>query len=102
MRTLMKIVMGTEAGSRAFRDGTLQKTIMNVSEMIKPEAAYFLPENGKRTAYFFFDLQDSSLLPQISEQLFQDFNAEVYVTPCMNQEDLQKGLQNVTSGKKNK
>ncbi|HEX2869407.1 MAG TPA: hypothetical protein VHO03_20355 [Ignavibacteriales bacterium] len=98
----MKIVMQTEAGSRAFRDGTLQKTLMNVADQIKPEAAYFAPENGKRTAYFFFDLQDSSLLPQISEQLFQELNAEVYLTPCMNQEDLQKGLQNAQSSKKNK
>lgn len=102
MRTLMKVSINTEAGNRAMRDGTIQKTLMTVSDMIKPEAVYFVPENGKRNAYFFFDMQDSSLLPQVTEPLFLELNAEVTFTPVMNQEELQRGLQNTTTAKKNK
>ncbi|MGE5500133.1 MAG: hypothetical protein ACM3Q2_18830 [Syntrophothermus sp.] len=102
MRTLLKVVVEVEAGNRAQRDGVLEKTMKNVAEMLKPEAAYFAPENGKRTAYFFFDLKDSSQLPWISETLFSELNAEVYITPVMNQEDLSKGLQQATSSRKNK
>lgn len=98
----MKVCIDTDAGNRAMRDGTLQKTLMSVADMIKPETVYFAPENGKRTAYFFFDMQDSSLLPQVTEPLFLELNAEVTFTPVMNQEELQKGLQNTTTSKKNK
>ncbi|MGE5353663.1 MAG: hypothetical protein ACM3Q2_19415 [Syntrophothermus sp.] len=100
MRTLMKVCIDTEAGNRALRDGTLQQTIMSVADMIKPEAVYFTPENGKRTAYFFFDMKDSHLMPQVTEPLFMELKAEVTFTPVMNQEELQKGLQNMTSSKK--
>jgi hypothetical protein len=100
MRTLMKVHLNIDAGNRAMRDGTLQKTIMSVASLIKPEAVHFAPEDGKRTAYFFFDMQDSSLMPQITEPLFLELNAEVTFTPVMNQEELQKGLQNVMNAQK--
>jgi hypothetical protein len=47
---------------------------------------------GKRSAIFVFDMQDSSQIPAIVEPAFRDVNAEVYLTPAMNMEDLQKGL----------
>ncbi|MCU7490803.1 MAG: hypothetical protein HF300_18590 [Ignavibacteria bacterium] len=100
MRMLMKVCMNTETTNRAVRDNTLQTTIMSVADMLKPEAMYFLPENGRRTGYFFFDMTDSSLMPQISEQLFMEFGAEIYFYPVMNKEDLQKGLQNAMNTRK--
>lgn len=102
MRTLMRAIMDVEAGNRALRDGILDKTIKSVVDMIKPEAAYFATENGKRTAYFVFDLKDSSQMPAIAEPLFTELNADVILTPVMNQEDLSKGLQNYMSNRKNK
>jgi hypothetical protein len=42
-----------------------------------------------------FDLQDPSQLPSITEPLFSKVNATVEMFPVMNQEDLQKGLQQV-------
>jgi hypothetical protein len=93
MRTLLKCVIDTQAGNTAFSDGTLPQLINSVVEIIKPEATYFTVSNGKRTAYFFFDMTDSSQMPQIGEILFSKLNAEIELTPVMNQDDLKQGLQ---------
>ena len=66
MRTMIKITVPVEAGNKAFRDGILQKTILGMIEEFKPEAAYFFPERGIRTAMFVIDLKDSSDIPVIA------------------------------------
>jgi len=45
-----------------------------------------------RTAYFFFDMKDSSQMPAIGEPFYQELNATVEMIPCMNADDLRKGL----------
>ena len=93
MRTMMKIKMDTEAGSRAIEDGSLPRVMQETLGKLEPEAAYFGPENGVRTAFIVFDLQDPSQLPALSEPLFRTLKATVEMFPVMNREDLQKGLQ---------
>jgi len=44
-----------------------------------------------------FDLKDPSQLPSITEPLFSSVNAKITLFPVMNQEDLQKGLQESAS-----
>lgn len=92
MRTLMRVSIPVEKGTAALADGSLQRLIQQTIEKIHPEAAYFFPLDGKRTAVFVFDLPDSSQVPAIVEPFFAGLNAEVYMTPVMNAEDLQKGL----------
>lgn len=58
----------------------------------KPEASYFGTENGKRTAYIFFDLDDPAQIPVIAEPLFQQLESTVEFIPVMNADDLQRGL----------
>ncbi len=60
---------------------------------LKPEAAYFGPEGGVRTTWIVFDFQDPSQLPSLTEPLYAKLKAQVEIFPVMNQEDLQKGLQ---------
>ena len=62
------------------------------AERWKPEAAYFTTFDGKRTAYFVFDLPNSLDIPASAEPFFTELNAEVQLAPVMNAEDLQKGL----------
>ena len=92
MRTMVKITVPVEAGNKAFRDGTLQETIMGMIDELKPEAAYFFPERGIRTAMFFIDLKDSSDIPVIAEPLFERLNASVELLTVMNADDLKKGF----------
>ena len=92
MRTMMRLTIPVEAGNRAIADGSLPKTLESLMESLKPEAVYFTPMSGERTALFFFDLADASDMSAISEPLFQKFNASVEFAPVMNAEDLQAGL----------
>ncbi|MDQ0715069.1 hypothetical protein QFZ55_004521 [Streptomyces luteogriseus] len=92
MRVLLKASMDTEKANEAIRNGTLGKLIQESMEQIKPEAAYFTSDHGKRTAFLVFDMQDSSQMPVLSEPFFLQLNAEISYTPVMNMEDVQKGL----------
>jgi hypothetical protein len=98
MRMMMKVQMDTEAASRAIADGSLARVMQETLGKLQPEAAYFGPENGHRTAFIVFDLQDPSQLPSISEPLFSTMKANIQMFPVMNQEDLQKGLAQLDGG----
>ena len=92
MRVLLKASFDTEKANEAIRNGTLGKLVEESVEQIKPEAAYFTADHGKRTAYLVFDMQDSSQMPVISEPFFLNLDAEISYTPVMNLEDVKKGL----------
>jgi len=92
MRMMLRVVMPVEAGNAAVKDGSLGRTFQALSEQLKAEAAYFFPDEGRRSALFVFDMQDASQLPTIAEPLFMRLNAAVSLFPVMNAADLQKGL----------
>ncbi|MGC9497599.1 hypothetical protein [Streptomyces sp. WG7] len=92
MRVLLKATLDTEKSNEAIRSGKLTELISRTLDHVKPEAAYFGPLGGRRTALMVFDMQDSSELPAIGEPFFAELNAEVEVSPVMNADDLQKGL----------
>jgi hypothetical protein len=93
MRTMMKVKLDTEAASKLIADGSLPNLMQQTMERLRPEAAYFGPEDGVRTAFIVFDLQDPSDLPAITEPLFNRLKATVEMFPVMDRDDLQKGLQ---------
>jgi hypothetical protein len=93
MRTMMKVKLDTEAASKLIADGSLPNLMQQTMERLRPEAAYFGPEDGVRTAFIVFDLQDPSDLPSITEPLFNRLKATVEMFPVMDRDDLQKGLQ---------
>jgi hypothetical protein len=95
MRMMVKIHMAVAASNRAIKDGSLPKFIQSFIEKHKPEASYFLPEDGNRTAYFFLDMKDNSQIPALVEGWWAIAEASVSVTPAMNAEDLGRGLQNL-------
>ena len=92
MRVLLKACMDTEKANEAIRNGTMGKLIEESIEQIKPEAAYFTSDHGRRTAFLVFDMQDSSQMPVISEPFFLQLGAEITYTPVMNLDDVRKGL----------
>jgi hypothetical protein len=92
MRVMLKVTIPVGPGNRAIQDGTLPKVMEKAMKDLKPEAAYFVGEGGKRTGLFFFDMKDSTQLPSIAEPFFMAFDAEVQVVPAMNADDLKAGL----------
>jgi hypothetical protein len=92
MRVLLKARLDTEMANRHIQQGTLGPLMKSVMEELKPEAAYFGIENGKRTAYIVLNMQEPSELPRIAEPFFLALGAEIDVTPVMVSEDLGKAM----------
>jgi hypothetical protein len=90
MKFLLKVNMSVEAGNAAAKAGKLGATIQSILADLKPEAVYFTPESGQRTAFIFLEMQDASQLPAIVEPWFLAFNASVEMHPVMAPDDLMK------------
>ena len=96
MRFMFTISFPVEAGNAAVLNGSLGPTIQQILADLKPEAAYFSDEDGKRTGFIFFEMKDSSQLTGIAEPWFLAFNASLSVRPAMNLQDLQAGIPGMT------
>jgi hypothetical protein len=92
MRMMLKAVIDTEAGNEAARTGELPKITRGLVEQLHAEAAYFVPEDGQRSCLVVFDMTDSAQIPVIVEPLFLGAKARVTLSPCMNLEDVERGL----------
>ncbi|MGA5416621.1 hypothetical protein [Streptomyces pseudogriseolus] len=92
MRVLLKATMDTEKTNELIRSGRMPDVMKEALDRLQPEAAYFGPLDGKRTALLVFDMTDSSELPPNGEPFFTEMNARIEVTPIMNADDLQRGL----------
>jgi hypothetical protein len=101
MRCLLKVTIPVEAGNTAISDGSLPQTTESILAELKPEAAYFAEDNGKRTAFIFFDLKDTSQIPGVAEPWFLAFNAQVEFHPAMNLEDLKRATPGIEKAVKN-
>lgn len=91
MRMLLRVVIDAPDGSAAIKSGAMQKSIGDLIEKLKPEAAYFTSDHGMRAGLMVFDMKSASQQVEICEPLF-DLGCEVHLTPCMTAEDLQAGF----------
>lgn len=90
MRFMLKAILDTEKANAAAKAGMLGKTIQEIVAGLKPEAAYFTDDHGKRTAYIILDMRDASQIPALAEPWFLAFNAHIEFHPIMVPEDLSK------------
>ena len=100
MRVLMKVSIPVEDGNRAARAGKLEETIKAILAEQKPEAVYFMTDNGKRTGLIFLNMQDSAEIPKFAEPWFLAFNAGIEMDPVMALEDLSNSVQAIESAVK--
>ena len=97
MRMMLRWTVPVERGNEAIKDGSLARTMESLLEELKPEAAYFWPENGERAGMMIFDMADPTQIPQIAEPLFLNLEAAVEFVPVMNPDDLRTALEKVAS-----
>jgi hypothetical protein len=102
MRCIVQVELPIEAGNSGITSGKLPEAIGAAVEKWKPEASYFFPSNGKRSMLMVVNLNDASQIPALVEPFFLALNAQVTVTPCMNLDDLKKGLGAIESEMKRK
>jgi hypothetical protein len=91
MRMMLQVHIDAVNGTEALKSGEMQKAIGAFSEKFKPEAAYFTVDAGMRTAFFVFDMKDSSQMPAIGEEFFA-LGSDIHLTPVMTADDLRTGL----------
>ncbi|MER6199300.1 DUF3303 family protein [Streptomyces sp. NPDC001586] len=92
MRVMLRAHFDTAATNEGVKTGSLPQAVRKLMDTVKPEAAYFGLHEGVRSCWIVFDLDDSSRMPALMEDMFLQFNAELEVAPVMNAEDLAKGL----------
>jgi hypothetical protein len=92
MRFLIRTKIPTEAGNKMVQDPDFLKKLEEYMNKVKPEAAYFLPQGGERSAAFIVNIESNDQIPSFVEPMFQWMGANVEVIPVMNVDDLKKGL----------
>jgi hypothetical protein len=92
---MIRFALPVESSNTAIRSGKLAKVFHQLTEELKPEAAYFFPLDGERGGFFIVDMQDSSQIAEMAERFFLGLNAKVEFVPVMSAADLEKGLSGV-------
>ena len=88
MKFVMQVTLPAKKFNEAALDGTAGAKLGRILEEIKPEAAYFCAQNGKRGGFFIINMKDSSEMPKFAEPWFLAFDASVEFLPAMTPEDL--------------
>jgi len=90
MRMMLTASLPNEPFNSLVRAGTAGATIQEILAELKPEAAYFVEENGTRCAVLIVDVDDQSRIPFFAEPFFLKFNANCRFRIAMVAEDLAK------------
>lgn len=89
MKMLLTVDFPLEPFNSLVRSGKVGEIIANILETLKPEAAYFSEQDGKRGGLFVVNLNKSSDVPFFAEPFFLNFNANCKFRILMTPEDLQ-------------
>jgi hypothetical protein len=92
MRMMLQVTVPVDRGNELISSGAMGPLIQKILDQLKPEAAYFGPLNGERTAFLVVNVADAASIPATAEPLFQALNARVQFIPVMNAQDLAVGL----------
>jgi hypothetical protein len=88
MRMMMTVEFPIEPFNSAVRNATAGSKMMKILDELKPEAAYFGEQDGKRGGVLIVDVARPSDIPKLAEPWFLNFHAEVRFRVVMTPEDL--------------
>lgn len=88
MRFLMKVTMPLEPFNQYVKDGSIGARMGRIMGELKPEAAYFTADQGKRGGTMVVHMDNMNQIPAMAEPWFLMFNASVEFHPTMTPEDL--------------
>lgn len=88
MRFVMHVSLPVEKFNQAVRDGSAGKKVAKILDELKPEAAYFCAQDGKRGGFLIVNLANTSEIPRFAEPWFLNFDATVEFLPTMTPDDL--------------
>jgi hypothetical protein len=87
MRFLIKVKPDLEHINETIANGTFDDRMQRILSELRPEAAYFLEEDGNRTAIFIADVQKATDITRYGEPFFH-MKAQVYFHPVMTAQEL--------------
>ncbi len=90
MKMLLTVDIPHEPFNALVRSGKAGELIGRILETIKPEAAYFTEQDGRRGGIFVVDVKSPSDVPSFSEPFFLNFQADCKFRMLISPEDLQK------------
>lgn len=92
MRMMMRLTIPVEKGNEAAASGTMDQAIDHIIETLKPEAAYFHLDGGRRAATFIYEAEKAEDMAVINEPIFRALNASIDQQPVLTAADLGKAL----------
>jgi hypothetical protein len=92
MRVMVKFRIPTESGTAALKSGRIGQLLPQLLEELKPEAAYFYPEDGLRSGHFIVDASDGKDVLSICERFWFALGGEAQMIPVMTPQDIQSAL----------
>ncbi|TDC88807.1 hypothetical protein E1161_23120 [Saccharopolyspora aridisoli] len=98
MRMLVRVRPDLRVANSAIADGSMKEAMERAHERLKPEASYFLPQDGQRTALFICDIPDESQIVALLDPFFSNLEAKIDVFPVMNFDDLRAGWAQLARG----
>jgi hypothetical protein len=98
---MVRFTFPVDPGNDLIRSGKVGKIVEQLMADLKPEAAYFYPEDGARGGIMVFDMQDASGVAGVVERFSLGLHAKVELMPVMNPDDLQKALAGIEDIVKN-
>ena len=79
MKMLLMVECPNEPFNSLVKAGKVGEVIERILESIKPEAAYFTEQDGRRGGIFLVDVQDSSDIPAFAEPFFHQLQRHLQI-----------------------
>lgn len=92
MRLMLRFSILVKKGNKAAADGSMSAAIKALLKQVKPEAAFFHLDDGRRAGTIIFEETDQTKMTAINEPLFAKLNATIDIQPVVNLDELMSSI----------